>query len=129
MKYLVAVNEAEIASTISRRFGHSNCFLIVDSDDMTFESVKGVGHDQPRHGVDQFSKYNIERLIVGNIGPGAFSDVKLMGWEVYCCIGMTATDAVSRVQNDEIHELSSPTMKKSVHSGCGTGKGEGKNRK
>lgn len=121
MKYLVATSDRDLKAKISKRFGHSSFFLVVDSETLTFEAIEGVGHDQPRHGVDRFCKFNIERLIVGNIGPGAFVDVKNMGWKVFSGSGLSAAEAVEKVNNNEIPELTAPTMRKSIHSASGCG--------
>ena len=129
MKYLIAATESKLEAKISKRFGHSEYFLVVDSETLSFQAIKGVGHNQPRHDIDLFSKYNIERLIVGNIGPGAFINIKDMGWAVFSCIGLTVYDAVSKVHNGEVSELTAPTMKQSVHSAGGPGHGDGRSRK
>ncbi len=125
MNYLVAASEPILDAKISKRFGHSEYFLIVDSETLSFEAIKGIGHDQPRHGIDRFKKHNIERLIVGNIGPGAFLDVKAMGWGLFSCIGLTVAEAIVKVGNGEVSELTTSTMRKSIHSGGGTGHGNG----
>jgi predicted Fe-Mo cluster-binding NifX family protein len=129
MKYLVAASEPKLEAKVSKRFGHSEYFMVVDSETLSFEAIKGVGHDQPRHGVGQFSKFNIERLIVGNIGPGAFVNVKDMGWAVFSCIGLTVNEAIAKVHYGEVSELTAPTMKQSVHSAGGPGHGDGRSRK
>ncbi len=129
MKYLIAATDSKLEAKVSKRFGHSEYFLVVDSETLSFEAIKGVGHDQQRYGVERFSIYNIERLIVGNIGPGAFVNVKDMGWALFSCIGLTVNEAIAKVHYGEVSELIAPTMKKSVHSAGGTGHGDGRSRK
>lgn len=128
MNYLVAASAANLNAKIAKRFGHADCFLVVDSETLSFTSIAGVGHEQPRHGIDRFGKHKIERLIVGNIGPAAFDDVKAMGWSLYSCSGLTVREAVSKVHNGEVNELTAPTVRRSIHSAGGTGLGHKEHR-
>lgn len=117
MKYLVASINPYLDSKISKRFGHSEHFLIVDSENFEFEVISGVGHDEPSHGIARFLGRDVEAVIVVNIGPGAFNDVRNAGWSVYSCPGLTVKEAVEKVRLGSVPALTAPTMKHSVHSG------------
>ena len=123
MKYLVAATAADLNANVHKRFGHADVFLIVDSETFAFEAFPGVGHDEPNHGIGRFERSGIERVIVGNIGPEAFKDVRAVGWEVYLCRAMTVREAVEQVQSGQISPLETPTMKHSVRDGKNHQKG------
>ena len=122
MKYLVASINPDLDSKISKRFGHSDFFLVVDSENFEFEVISGVGHDEASYSIARFSGRDVKGVIVVNIGPGAFKDVRNAGWLVYSCPGLTVREAVEKVRLGSVPALTAPTMKHSVHSGKkGTG--------
>lgn len=136
MRYLIASSGADLNAKVSNRFGHAEYFIVLDSETGQFEAVPGVGHDEAAHGIDRFKKQNIEKVIVGNIGPGAFQDLKDHGWTAYLCRNMTINQAVEQVEKGAIPALEESTLKKSIHSardahgrhhehGQGRGHGEG----
>ncbi|MFC2150742.1 NifB/NifX family molybdenum-iron cluster-binding protein [Calditrichota bacterium] len=128
MNMLVAADDTKLDSKVSKRFGHSKYFLLVDRNDLSIEVIEGVGHDQPRHGLGRFAQFDIDAVIVGQIGPGAYDDLTSAGYRIYSCLGLSVLEAIERVISAEIPHLSSPTLKRSVHSGGGSGYGDGKNR-
>jgi len=115
MKYLVSVNTVDLDSKVAKLFGYCPHFLVVDPETMEFTATSGVDHDEPNHGLNKFAGQDIDRVIVGNIGPTAYREVTNKGWKVYSCHSITAREAVEKVKNDEIPLLSKPTMKVSVH--------------
>ncbi|MBU1936456.1 hypothetical protein KKG05_03590 [bacterium] len=117
MKYLVAAIAVDLNANVHKRFGHANVFLIVDSETLAYEAYPGVGHDEPNHGIGRFAQSGVERVIVGNIGPEAFKDVRAVGWEIYLCRAMTVREAIEKVQSGQMSPLKAPTMKHSVHGG------------
>jgi predicted Fe-Mo cluster-binding NifX family protein len=124
MKYLVAATAADLGAQVHKRFGHADAFLVVDPETLEYTAFSGVGHEEPHHGIGRFDGKGIERVIIGNIGPEAFKDVRAVGWEVYLCRNMTVREAIERVQSGELSPIEGPTMKHSVHEGHGQGKGE-----
>jgi len=129
-KYLVAASAPDMDAKIAKRFGHAEYHLIVDPETLEFESATGSGEDQPSQGVYRFRDKGINKVIVGNIGPGAYNQVKAVGLEIFSCIGMTVRDAVDKVHKGEVRPLDAPTMKVSIHegmkNGIGGGRGQGK---
>ena len=115
MKYLVSATAADLNAKIHKRFGFTDVFLIVDGDTFAYEAFPGVGHDEQSHGTKRFEQSDIERIIVGNIGPEAFEDVRAAGWEIYLCRAMTVREAVERVHSGQILPLEEPSIKRSVH--------------
>jgi predicted Fe-Mo cluster-binding NifX family protein len=117
MKYLVAATAADLGAQVHKRFGHADAFLVVDPETLEYTTFPGVGHEEPHHGIGRFRKEDIGRVIVGNIGPGAFEDVQEAGWEVYVCRSMSVREAIERVHSGEIPPVQGPTMKHSVREG------------
>jgi len=116
MKYLIASSGPDLQAQIAKRFGHAEYFIVLDSETMEYEALPGVGHDEPAHGIGRFRDQNVERVIIGNIGPEAFQDLKQAGWTPYLCRKMTVQEAVEKVERGEVSPLEAPTAKRSIHS-------------
>ncbi|MDP8239315.1 MAG: NifB/NifX family molybdenum-iron cluster-binding protein [Candidatus Hatepunaea meridiana] len=119
MKYLVTATEPSLDAKIHKRFGHASYYLIVDPETMEFSAIRGGGEKEPFRGLDSFQGMNIGRIIVGNIGPGAFTNCANFGWTVYSCHGMKVREAVEKVKNDLVPPITTSTLKISVSSAQG----------
>ncbi|MFP4526689.1 MAG: NifB/NifX family molybdenum-iron cluster-binding protein [Bacteroidales bacterium] len=143
-KYLIASSGDNLDSKISGRFGHADNFIVVDPETMRYEVFPGVPKDQRTIGVANFIKYDISKVLVGNIGPSTFNEAKANGLEVYLCRRMTVSEAIEKVKKGELSPLQEPTLNSSIHSpqksegeergrgegmGKGTGRGMGKKGK
>jgi predicted Fe-Mo cluster-binding NifX family protein len=135
-KYLVASSGDTLDSKVSGRFGHSRYFMVIDPLTMEYEVFKGVSTYEDQS-VEKLITPAIKKVIVGNIGPSAYSIVLSYGCKVYLCRNLPVNKAVRKVKDGETPELKVPTLKKSIHSGRkagdnnegpgeGTGKGKGK---
>lgn len=119
MKYLIATDGPELTAKLAKRFGHAAYFTIYDTQTGESKSFPGVGHDEPSHGLGRFENQGIERVLLGNVGPGAFADIKSLGWQCYLARKMNAEQAIEATESGEIKVLTEPTTKKSIHSGHG----------
>ncbi|HER07617.1 MAG TPA: hypothetical protein ENO20_01795, partial [Bacteroides sp.] len=129
-KYLVASSGDSLDSNVSKRFGHSGYFLIVDPDNMEFQAFPGVS-DEESQPVGALLHMGIKKVIVGNIGPSAYNDIKSSGGAVFLCRNMSVLEAVKKVQRGDVPEMKEPTLKDSIHTARNTGgpyggKGEGR---
>ncbi len=146
-KYLVASSGNTLDSKVSGRFGHSNYFLVVDPQTMEFEAFPGIQPDESgeiiQPFIQQYINRGIEKVIVGNIGPSSFSEMRAAGFKIYLCRNMPILEAIKKVENGEVETLSTPTLPDSIHSarksseggrgemrgmGSGKGMGEGKGK-
>jgi predicted Fe-Mo cluster-binding NifX family protein len=133
-KYLVASSGDTLDSKVSRRFGHSAFFLIVNPDTMEFKAAPGVG-DEESQPVGNLLYTGINKVIVGNIGPSAFDEIISSGSTVYLCRNMSVSEAMKKVKSGDVPVLKEPTLKDSIHSarkagdpsrGPGGGRGRGR---
>ncbi|MFO7934923.1 MAG: NifB/NifX family molybdenum-iron cluster-binding protein [Bacteroidales bacterium] len=119
-KYLVASSGNTLNSKVSRRFGHSAYFLIVDPDTMEFDAVPGVA-DEESQPVGGFLNKGIKKVIVGNIGPSAYNEITSYGGAVYLCRNLSVQEATRKVKSGKVPVLKEPTLKDSIHSARKTG--------
>lgn len=61
-----------------------------------------------------FVDKGIEAVIVGNIGPHAFDFLKSFNRKIYLARNTTIEVAIQKFINNELKELSEPTVKKSI---------------
>jgi predicted Fe-Mo cluster-binding NifX family protein len=124
-KYLVASSGDTLDSKVSGRFGHSGYFLIIDPQTMEFKIFPGIGKDEYMQGIGKFINLGIKKVITGNIGPSAYSEVISSGCTVYLCRNMSVREAIKKVENGDVPVLKEPTLKESIHSARKAGGGYG----
>lgn len=102
-------------SQVSKRFGHSNYFVLYDTSSQIFEAFKNDEHQIHRHeNLGELVEKGAEVFIVGNIGPHAFEIIKSFNKKIFLARKMTVGDAIKKFLDGELIELSEPTAKKSI---------------
>lgn len=119
-KYLIASSGDTLESKVSGRFGHSVYYLVVDPQSMEYEFFQGVERYEDQN-IAKFIKPDVKKVILGNIGPSAFKEVRSYGCKIYLCRNMPVPEAIKKVGEGEIPELNEPTIKESIHSARKTG--------
>jgi predicted Fe-Mo cluster-binding NifX family protein len=115
-QYLVAASGDNPDAKISGRFGHAKYFLLVDPKTMDYESVPGVSPEREKPDMARFAQKGAEKVLVGNIGPSAFEELRSLGLQPYLCRGMTVREAVRQVEAGEKTPMEGPTLKQGLHS-------------
>ncbi|HDO19669.1 MAG TPA: dinitrogenase iron-molybdenum cofactor biosynthesis protein [Thermoplasmatales archaeon] len=119
MKIVVTSSGRDMDSPVDYRFGRCPYFLIVDTDDMSFEVI-------PNEAANEFGgagikaaqniiKLGAEALITGNIGPNAYQVLSSAGIRIFAGPEGTVRDAIESFKNNELHEIKAPTSPS--HSG------------
>jgi len=134
--YLVAATGDTLGSKVSGRFGHATAFLIIDPQTMDFEAFPGIQADESGQTIKRLITRDIKKVVVGNIGPSSFYEIRSLGCTIYLCRNMVVGEAVGKVESGDIEPLANPTLKDSIHSARrkggntygmrGTGRGMGR---
>ena len=96
---------------------------------MEFEVFEGINSQESGLNVNKFIDRNITKVLVGNIGPSTFNEITSSGCKIYLCRNMQVSDAVTKVNNNEIKTLDNPTLQNSIHSAReGSDNGRGNSR-
>jgi predicted Fe-Mo cluster-binding NifX family protein len=99
MRIAVTSEGETLESQVDPRFGRTSVFLIVDTENMSFEAVKndqnlnlpqGAGIQAAQH----VMQHNPEAVLTGNCGPKAFKVLQAGGVEVVVGVQGTVSDAV-----------------------------------
>lgn len=102
-------------SRVSKRFGHSKYFIVYDTNNNSYEVYENTELGNHKHeNLKLFIDKGIEAVIVGNIGPHAFDFLKSFNQKIYLARNTTIEDAIQKFINNELKELSEPTVKKSI---------------
>ena len=72
-------------------------------------------HDETHAIIPQLVGQGVELFITGNIGPHAFEIIKALKRQVALARGLSAGEALIRLQRGELEILSAPTLKRSIH--------------
>jgi predicted Fe-Mo cluster-binding NifX family protein len=128
-KYLIASSGNTLDSKVSGRFGHSGYFIILDPETMKFEAFSGVKADESAQEIKRFIQRGISKVIVGNIGPSTFYEIKSSGCTMYLCRNMTVLEAIKKVENGDVQPLKEPTLPESIQSARKAGDHRGKTGK
>jgi len=130
MKVAVSSSGTNLDSQIDPRFGRCAHFVIVNTDDMSFEAFDNEGMALGGGAGIQSSQFVASKgagaIITGNIGPNAVQTLSATGVEIF--MGQTGSvgEAVERYRRGEIKPEGSPNVTDHYGMGGGTsGKGRG----
>lgn len=126
MKIAVSSSGKDLDSEIDPRFGRCAYFLIVETDDMSFEAFDneniaisgGAGIQSAQFVASKGAK----AVITGNCGPNAVRVLSAAGVELFTKNRGRLRDAIERYKNGELRSTKEATV--SDHYGIGKG-GEG----
>jgi len=113
MKIAISASGPDKDSSVDERFGRCPYFMIVDTDEMEFESMENE-HTKMAHGVgpqvvQTLSDMDVEAVITGNVGPNANRTLNSANIEVYKGSGKIS-DAVESFKEGKLEEIDSKTV-------------------
>jgi predicted Fe-Mo cluster-binding NifX family protein len=117
MLILIGSDGKDLNSPVSMRFGHSNYFLIYNTETKSLEIFENVGHSEKHEELGELIAKGVEAVIVGNIGPHAFESVNTPHSKVYLARKMSVNEAIEKLLKGELQQLNEPTAKKSIGHG------------
>ncbi len=130
MKIAVCSTGPNLDSQISPVFGRCPYFLIVDSETMEFKAILNPASQSGRGagvGASQIiASEGAGAVICGNLGPNAFSILKMSGIKIYSGIfGLTVKEGIDRYRKGELREAEAPIPPGRFGFGWGRGFGRG----
>ena len=121
MKVAASAMGKDLDSEIDPRFGRCANFLIVETDDMSFEAFENenaaLGGGAGIQSAQFIASKGVEALITGRCGPNAVQALTSAGIKLYVGQAGSIKDAVKRFTKGEI----SPTTEANVPSHAGMG--------
>jgi len=123
MKVAVSSSGTHLDSPIDPRFGRCAYFVIVNTDDMSFEAFDNEGIALGGGAGIQSSQFVASKgagaIITGNIGPNAVQTLSAVGIEMFTGQTGSVREAVERYRRGDIKPQGSPNV--TDHYGMGSG--------
>jgi predicted Fe-Mo cluster-binding NifX family protein len=129
MKIAVSSIGKYMDSRLDPRFGRCAYYLVVDSDDMSFEFYPNesstMGGGAGIQAAQFLASKGVQTVITGNCGPNAAQTLFAAGIELVAGVQGTVNDAVKKYVNGELKSTTEPTVESHFGMGAGTGAGRG----
>ena len=123
MKVAVSSSGTNLDSQIDPRFGRCTYFIIVNTDDMSFEAFDNEGIALGGGAGIQSSQFvaskGVGAIITGNVGPNAVQTLSAAGLEIFMGQTGSVREAVERYRRGDIKPEGSPNVVD--HYGMGGG--------
>ena len=125
MKIAVSSTGTDLNSEIDPRFGRCAYFIIVNTDDMSFEAIENesmsLGGGAGIQSGQFIASTGAKVLITGNVGPNASRTLNAAGLDVIVGVSGPVREVIERHKKGEL----SPTRQASVPDHFGMGGGQG----
>jgi len=128
MKICVSATANTLDAQVDPRFGRCLYLVIVDSENMRFESfpnvASGAGGGAGIQAAQIIAGKGAKVLITGNVGPNAFQALSASGIRIVTGASGTVKEVVEKYKRGELSDTGAPTVR--GHFGMGDGKGRGR---
>jgi predicted Fe-Mo cluster-binding NifX family protein len=114
MKICITSQNGSLDGEIDARFGRAAYFLIVNTDNLEYESIQNpyaqAGGGAGIQAAQFIANKQAEAVLTGNIGPNAFQVLKESGIGVVTGVSGIVKTAVVRYNKGEFKESERPTV-------------------
>ncbi len=133
MKICVTAAGNTLDAPVDPRFGRTAHFMIVDSENMSFEAVSNTaGGAMSGAGIQAaqtIASKGVNVVITGNVGPNAFQALASAGIRIVVGAYGTVREVVEKFKRGELTETRAPTVRGHFGRGGGMGTGMGRGRR
>lgn len=124
MKICVTATADTFDAAIDPRFGRAPYFMIVDSEDMSFEAVNntaaGTMSGAGIQAAQTVASKGAKVVITGNVGPNAFQALSSAETKIVVGAHGTVREVIEKSKRGELEETSGATVR--GHFGRGAGR-------
>lgn len=121
MKVAVTAGEPSLDAAVDPRFGRCACFLIVETDDLTFEAVENpnlvLGGGAGIQSAQLMSEKGVAFVLTGNCGPNAYRTLAAAGIEIITGCSGSVREVVAQFQAGGLSATAGPNV--AGHFGTG----------
>jgi len=123
MKIAVTAEGDGLDARVDPRFGRCQCFLVVETDDLTFEAIPNpniaVGGGAGIQSAQLLAERGVQTVLTGNCGPNAYQTLSAAGIPVIVGVGGTVREAVQQFTTGAYPTAGQANVPS--HFGVGTG--------
>lgn len=128
MKVVVTATQPSLEAELDPRFGRAAFFVVVETDDMSFEAVENpnaaLGGGAGIQSAQMMADRGVKTVLTGNCGPNAHQTLSAAGINVIVGCGGTVKETVERFKAGELKPTDRPSV--GGHFGMGGGRGMGR---
>jgi predicted Fe-Mo cluster-binding NifX family protein len=121
MKVAASAMGATLDAAMDPRFGRCAHFVLVDTDDMTFEAIENgsssLGGGAGIQSARLMAQKGVKVVLTGNCGPNAHEALRAAGIDVVVGCSGSVLEAVERLKSGQLRAASAPNV--SSHAGLG----------
>jgi predicted Fe-Mo cluster-binding NifX family protein len=124
MKVAVSAMGSTLDAAVDPRFGRCQVFVLVETDDMTFEAMENesgtLGGGAGIQSAQLMARKGVKTVLTGNCGPNAHQTLTAAGIEVVVGCGGTVSDAIARFKAGHCQPATAPNV--ASHTGMEAGR-------
>jgi predicted Fe-Mo cluster-binding NifX family protein len=114
MKILIATEGNTLDHRVARKFNHASWYLEVDPETLAVNVRNDPKHEQKQEILQEAATHGVTAVIVGNVGPHAFSLLSANGFQAAFAPGATAREALQEFLDGKLKLLDAPTIAQSL---------------
>jgi predicted Fe-Mo cluster-binding NifX family protein len=128
MKVVVTATEPALDAELDPRFGRCAFFVVVETDDMSFEAIENsnaaLGGGAGIQSAQAMADRGVKTVLTGNCGPNAHQTLSAAGIDVIVGCAGTVKETVERFKAGGLKAADQPSV--GGHFGMGGGRGMGR---
>jgi len=114
MKVCITSRDSSLESEVDPRFGRCSCFMLVDSESMSFEAVpnemSGMSGGAGIQAAQLMAEKGVGAVVTGNCGPNAFRTLGAAGIEVYTGASGSVKEALEAYTSGKLESSQGPSV-------------------
>ena len=122
MKIAVTATEPTLDAMVDPRFGRCPVFLVIETDDLSYECVDNTNQDAAQgagiQSASLLADQQVKHVLTGNCGPNAHQALSAAGVEVITGCAGAVRDVVEQFKAGQLTATDKPTVP--GHSGMNT---------
>ncbi len=132
MKVAVTSKGDSLDSPVDEQFGRAAYFLIVDTEDDSFEVIDNAANVNAWGGAgvqaaQSVAEKGVEWILTGSVGPRAYSVMEAAGVKIGSGASGTVRDAIARLKKGDFQPINqSQVGPRGIGKGGGRGQGKGR---
>lgn len=124
MKVAVTASGPDLTSDVDPRFGRCAQFVIVNTDDMSFDTIENEcalqGGGAGTQAGQLMARHGVAAVLTGNCGPNAHRTLSAAGIDIFVGCSGTVEEAVRLYKSRQLKVADVPNV--SSHAGMGSGR-------